>query len=86
MKKLELYDIITLEDKTEYTVLKIITENTKTYCLLAPIDETEEVDMENIKIVEIEETNKEASLIELDNETTARLAKKFLNSLRESLE
>lgn len=86
MKNLELYDIITLEDKTEYTVLKIIKEEQKTYCLLAPLDEDEEPDMENVKIVEIEETNKETSLIELDNETTARLAKKFLNSLRESLE
>ena len=39
MKKIELYDIITLEDNTEYTVLKILQEENKKYCLLAPVDE-----------------------------------------------
>ena len=52
MKEIELYDIITLEDDTEYTVLKMIDKNEKKYCLLATVDEEEEPDMENIKIFE----------------------------------
>ena len=35
MKKIELYDIITLEDNTEYTILKMLSEGNKNYCLLA---------------------------------------------------
>ena len=42
MKKIELYDIITLEDNTEYTILKMLSESNKNYCLLAPVDEDEE--------------------------------------------
>ena len=59
MKEIELYDIITLEDDTEYTALKMINKNEKKYCLLAPVDEEEELDMENIKIVELIKENNE---------------------------
>ena len=48
MKEIELYDIITLENDEEYTVVKEIKEKDKTYYLLVPVDEEEEPDVENI--------------------------------------
>ena len=52
MKEIELYDIITLDNDEEYTVVKEIKEKDKTYYLLVPVDEEEEPDVENIRIVE----------------------------------
>lgn len=86
MKKIELYDIITLEDNTEYTVLKILLEENKQYILLAPVDEDEEPDMEAIKIVELKEENTKTIIEEIDEELNKKLAKKFLNLLREGIE
>lgn len=86
MKKIELYDIITLEDNTEYTVLKMLQEENKQYCLLAPVDEEEEPDMEAIKIVELKEENSKTIVEEIDEELNKKLAKKFLNLLREGIE
>lgn len=85
MKKIELYDIITLEDNTEYTVLKMLQEENKKYCLLAPIDEEEEPDMENSKIVQLLESKGEISIEEVDETEERDLAKKFLNLLREGI-
>lgn len=85
MKKIELYDIITLEDNTEYTVLKILNEENKQYALLAPIDEEEEPDMENSKIVQLLESKGEISIEEVDETEERDLAKKFLNLLREGI-
>ncbi len=87
MKKVELYDIITLEDGTEYTVLKMLNHQDKIYYLLAPVDEEEEPDMENVKIVECIENNNEQIIEEVEDETlSAELAKKFLSLLREEIE
>ena len=86
MKKIELYDIITLEDNTEYTVLKMLLEEKKRYLLLAPVDEEEEPDMEAIKIVELKEENTKTIIEEIDEELNKKLAKKFLNLLREGIE
>lgn len=85
MKKIELYDIITLEDNTEYTVLKMLLEENRQYCLLAPVDEEEEPDVEHIKIVELKEENNKPIIKETTEETTKKMARKFLDSLREGL-
>lgn len=85
MKKIELYDIITLEDNTEYTVLKMLLEENRKYCLLAPVDEEEDPDVEHIKIVELKEKNNKTVIEETTEETTKKMARKFLNSLREGL-
>ncbi len=85
MKKIELYDIITLEDNTEYTVLKMLLEENRKYCLLAPVDEEEDPDVEHIKIVELKEENNKPIIKETTEETTKKMARKFLDSLREGL-
>mgnify|MGYP004506786867 FL=1 len=85
MKKIELYDIITLEDNTEYTVLKMLLEENRQYCLLAPVDEEEDPDVEHIKIVELKEENNKPIIKETTEETTKKMARKFLDSLREGL-
>ncbi len=87
MKPIELYDIITLKDESEYTVLKILENQGKTYYLLAPVDEEEEPNMEDIKIVEvITENNKVIVKEEENQERLQELSNLFLSSLRESLE
>lgn len=85
MKKIELYDIITLEDDVEYTVLKMLTKNNKDYCLLAPVDQEEEPDMESLKIVELISSNEETRVEEPEEEITQKLAKDFLKLLREEI-
>lgn len=85
MKKIELYDIITLEDNTEYTVLKMLLEENRKYCLLAPVDEEEDPDVEHIKIVELKEENNKPIIKETTEETAKKMARKFLDSLREGL-
>ena len=87
MNKIETYDIITLENDDEYTVIKIIEEKEKKYYLLARVDENEEPDMENVIIVEemIEDGN--VKIVEIEDEQLAnKLSKKFLSALRESME
>ena len=87
MKEIELYDIITLENNEEYTVLKILKENNKKYYLLAWVDEDEEPDMENIKIVEEKIKNDKIEIEEIEDEQLSkRLSKEFLSALRESME
>ncbi len=87
MKPIELYDIITLKDGSEYTVLKILENQGKTYYLLAPVDEEEEPNMEDIKIVEVLTENNKVIVKEEENqEKLEELSTLFLSSLRESLE
>ncbi len=86
MREIELYDIITLEDNTEYTVLKIIDKGEKKYCLLAPVDEDENPDMENIKIVELIKENNDTIIEDVEDELSQKLAKEFLKLLREGIE
>ena len=87
MKEIELYDIITLDNDEEYTIVKILIENQKKYYLLAPVNEEEEPDLEKIKIAEeiIENGEILLDLVE-DEKILATLSKKFLLSLRESLD
>ena len=86
MKTIELYDILTLEDNTEYTVLNILEQQGKKYYLLAPVDEQEEPNMELIKIVEEEKENDTITLNEeIEEEKLKELSKIFLNSLMEAL-
>ncbi len=87
MKEIELYDIITLKDNTEYAVLKILNYQGKKYYLLAPVDEEEEPNMEEIKIVEEQKENDKTMIKEVEEEDTLKeLSKMFLSSLRETLE
>lgn len=87
MKKIELYDIITLKDKTEYTVLKMLNDEGNLYYLLAPIDEDEEPDMELIKIVKVTEKEEKTLISEnIPEEKKQKLAKLFLASFREGLD
>ena len=87
MKNIELYDIITLENDEEYTVLKILNDGDKKYYLLAWVDEDEEPDMENIKIVEEKIIDEKTMIEEVDDENLLKkLSKEFLSSLRETLE
>lgn len=53
MKEIELYDIITLENNKEYTVLRLLELDENTYYLLSEIDDDENPNLEEIRIVEI---------------------------------
>ena len=87
MNKIEQYDIITLDNNDEYTVIKIVKENDKKYYLLAWIDENEKPDMENIKIVEEIIEDGKLKMEEIEDEQLAnKLSKKFLSALRETME
>lgn len=87
MKEIELYDIITLDNDEEYTVIKKLKDNKQEYYLLAPVDEEEEPDVEKIKIVEVLNKNNQTVVEEIEDEKLLkRLAKEFFNSLREGLE
>ena len=86
MKEIELYDIITLDNEEEYTVLKILNDNNKKYYLLAPVDEEEEPDMENIDIVEEQKEGSRLVIEEIEDEQLLkRLSQLFLDSLRGTL-
>ena len=87
MKKIELYDIITLDNDEEYTILKILNEKENKYYLLAKVDEEEEPDMENIKIVQEVLEDGTIAIEEIEDETLLKkLSKDFLSSLRENIE
>ena len=86
MKELELYDIITIDNDKEYTILKNTNFNDRKYYLIAPVNKEEEIDAENIKIVE--EIKKEGKIMiqEVINEETLKaLSKIFLNSIKEDI-
>lgn len=87
MSNLELYDIITIDNNSEYTILKIANLNNKKYYLLAPVDQNEEMDVERVKIVEeiiIDEKIKIQEVIE--EKTLKELSKIFLSMVREDIE
>jgi len=84
MKEIELYDIITLEDNTEYTVVKSTLYQGNKYYLIAPIDENEDPNMNLIKIVKELKDNALISIIEETDETKIKeLSKIFLDNLTE---
>lgn len=87
MKKIDLYDIITLKDQTEYTVLKMLEDEGFLYYLLAPVDEDEEPDMEHLKIVKVTEKEGKTLISEkIPEEKKQNLAKLFLSAFREGLD
>ena len=84
MNKIELYDILTLNNNEEYTVLEIIEKQTKKYLLISPINEKEEPNLDILKIVEetiengklmIKEINDEQLILELGEQFVTKLDK-----------
>ena len=87
MKEIEIYDIITLDNNEEYTVIKKINEQAKKYLLLAPVDEDENPDVESIKIVEQKNENNILKIVDVkNNDTLKRLSTTFLSELRKGLD
>lgn len=85
MNKIELYDIITLANNEEYTVLEIVDKFEKRYLLLSPVDENEEPNFDIIKIVEeINENNKITIKEVIDESIIVDLSERFLNKLEEN--
>ena len=85
MKEIELYDIITLENDEEYTVVKEIKEKDKTYYLLVPVDEEEEPDVENIRIVEKVIKDDKIRIKDVEKNECKRLSDLFIEELRKGI-
>lgn len=85
MKEIELYDIITLDNDEEYTVVKEIKEKDKTYYLLVPVDEEEEPDVENIRIVEKIIKGDKIKIKDIEKNECKRLADLFIGELRKGI-
>ncbi len=86
MDKIELYDIITLDNNLEYTVIKRQELNKEQYLLLAPVDEEETPDFDKLKIVKEIIDNKETIVEDVeDEELLKQLSAKFLSSLKEDI-
>ena len=85
MKEIELYDIITLDNDEEYTVVKEIKEKDKTYYLLVPVDEEEEPDVENIRIVEKIIKGDKIKIKDVEKNECKRLSDLFIEELRKGI-
>ena len=85
MKEIELYDIITLDNDEEYTVVKEIKEKDKTYYLLVPVDEEEEPDVENIRIVEKIIKDDKIKIKDVEKNECKRLSDLFIEELRKGI-
>lgn len=84
MNKIELYDILTLNNNEEYTVLEIIDKIEKRYLLIAPIDENEEPNFDDLKIVEEIIENEKLIINEVTDENViVELSEKFISKLEE---
>ena len=78
MKEIELYDIITLENNKEYTVLRLLELDENTYYLLSEIDDDENPNLEELRIVEIVNN----TLQDITNQTKLEELKElFISSL-----
>ena len=87
MNEIETYDIITLDNNEEYTVIKKINEQDKQYLLLAPVDENENPDLKSIRIVEQKKENNTIKIAEVENsDTIKQLTTSFLNELKKGLD
>ena len=83
MKKIELFEIITLEYDEEYTLIKKLKKQEKEYLLIAPVNEEENPDLENAKIVEMIEENNKVIIEDVENtELLEKLSNEFLALLR----
>lgn len=79
MNELELYDILTLSDDKEYTILRKTTFKEKDYYLLSEIDEEETPTLDKLKILEYQLPNK---LLEItDDKLLQELGKIFTRDL-----
>lgn len=86
MKELDLYNIITIDNDKEYTILKNTNFNDRKYYLIAPVNKEEEIDAENIKIVEEIKKDGKIMIQEVINDETLKvLSKIFLNSIKEDI-
>lgn len=86
MKEIENYDIITLINGMDYTVLQAIMHEGKKYYLLAPVDDEEEPNLEKLKIVEeVKIENKVTITEKIDEKLREDLAKLFLVSMNDVL-
>lgn len=82
MKKIEVYDIITLNNRDEYVVLKKDERNNHKYYVLSLVDKTEEPDFDNLTIVEEIIKGDDILIEELkDKELISAIAKSFLKDL-----
>jgi len=79
MNKIELYDIITLDDDKDYSVTRIIDLENETYYLLTEVDNEENPNFDNMKIVK---DNKDNTLQPIENkEKLEELKELFISSL-----
>ena len=80
MKNIELYDIISLKNGKDYTVIRMIEENEKMYLLLAGVDENEEPDIHDIRIVEEITKNGKKMIKEIQDATLLENLKEQFSS------
>lgn len=71
MKRLELYDILTLSKEEKYTIISKITKDNKDYAMIVMVDEDENPNPEKVKIVEVIENG--TSVIDIKDEKTLDL-------------
>lgn len=71
MNEIELYDILTLNNKDKYTVISMANKNNKNYAMLVAVDEDENPIPEKVKIVEL--TNNNTTIEEVNDESTLKL-------------
>lgn len=87
MKELELYDIITLDDESEYTILQMMIFEGRKYYLIAPVDKEEEPNLQKIKMVEEKKINNQIVIEEETNEKTIqKLSVMFLQQIQKENE
>ena len=86
MKEIELYDIISLKNGKDYTVLRMIEEEGKMYFLLAGVDENENPDINDIRIVEEIIKNGKKMIKEIEDENLLKeLGELFSSALDEDI-
>lgn len=68
MNEIELYDIISLKNGKDYTVIKILENNNKIYFILARVDENKNIDTNDIRIVEEIEKSGRKFVKEVDDD------------------
>ena len=84
MQEIELYDIITLSDDIEYTVLKIKDFEEKRYFLISEIDEDEEPLIDTIKIARYNSNDNTLEEVKDDN-LLQKLGELFISTIEEDI-
>lgn len=84
MKPMELYDILTLEDDKDYTIVEMVTHNDSEYLYLIEVDKDENVIENNQKIVRRVIANGEESVeIVTEKEELDELTQIFFELFKE---